>query len=228
MKTDSIHRLEAWALMVGPAMALVFFLIEPGALLIDPVDSTDSAGKITALASNPLLAHLSGLFVPLGLILLLYGIAGINRAVTGTDSAAAGTRFGLLSVTMGGFGWILVNGLDHLLAETRVSSAEALEAAIPLYQTGQGITLISGMVISLGLLVLSLSLAAREPRGFHRTAALVIVVVSAISIAALIIGHSAPSETMVTVGRACYFPWVIWFIILGSRYLKEDRVATDA
>ena len=225
MRTDAIHRLEAWALMVGPALALVFFLVEPGAILIDPVDSMDSAGKITALASNPLLTHLSALFVPLGLLLLLYGISGVSRVTTGPDFAAAGTRFGLLSATVGGVGWILATGLDHLLVGTRISSAEAIEAAVPVYRTGLGITLISGIAVSLGLLVLSLSLAAREPRGFHRIAALVIAVVSAISVAALIIGYTAPSELMVTIGRACYFPWVIWFAILGTKFLKAGRPA---
>lgn len=225
MRTDAIHRLEAWALMVGPALALVFFLVEPGGILIDPVDTMDSAGRITALASNPLLAHLSALFVPLGLLLLLYGISGVSRVTTGPDFAAAGTRFGLLSATVGGVGWILATGIDHLLAGTRTSSAEAIEAAIPLYRTGLGLTLISGIAVSLGLMVLSLSLAAREPSGLHRTAALVIAVVSAISVAALIIGYTAPSETMVAVGRACYFPWVVWFIMLGTRFLKAGRPA---
>ena len=225
MRTDAIHRLEAWALMVGPAMALVFFLVEPGGLLVDPVDTTDSAGKITALASNPFLAHVSGLLVPLGLLLLLYGISGVSRVTTGPDFAAAGTRFGLLSATVGGVGWILVNGFDHLLARTRISSAEALEAAIPLYQVGLGITMISGIAVSLGLLVLSLSLASRERSGFHRIAALVIAVVSAFSVVALIIGYSVPDETMIALGRACYFPWVIWFIILGSKFLKAGRPA---
>ena len=225
MRTDAIHRLEAWALMVGPALALVFFLFEPGGILIDPVDTMDSAGKITALASSPFLAHLSGLLVPLGLLLLLYGISGVSRVTTGPDFAAAGTRFGLLSATVGGVGWILVNGFDHLLARTRISSAEALEAAIPLYQVGLGITMISGIAVSLGLLVLSLSLASRERSGLHRTAALVIAVVSAFSVVALIIGYSVPDETMIALGRACYFPWVIWFIILGTKFLKAGRPA---
>ena len=225
MRTDAIHRLEAWALMVGPAMALVFFLVEPGGLLVDPVDTTDSAGKITALASNPFLAHVSGLLVPLGLLLLLYGISGVSRVTTGPDFAAAGTRFGLLSATVGGVGWILVNGFDHLLARTRISSAEALEAAIPLYQVGLGITMISGIAVSLGLLVLSLSLAARERSGLHRTAALVIAAVSAFSVVALIIGYSVPDETMIALGRACYFPWVVWFAMLGSKFLKAGRPA---
>ncbi|MXY76189.1 MAG: hypothetical protein F4Y40_03785 [Acidimicrobiia bacterium] len=225
MRTDAIHRLEAWALMVGPAMALVFFLVEPGGLLVEPADSMDSVGRITALAANPFLAHLSALFVPLGLLLLLYGLSGVSRVTTGPDYAAAGTRFGLLSATVGGVGWILATGLDHLLAQTKVSSAEALAAAIPTYRTGLGITLVSGVAVSLGLLAFSLSLAARERSGLHRTAALVIAVVSAISVAALIIGYTTPSEAMIAIGRACYFPWVIWFIMLGSRFLKAGRPA---
>lgn len=220
MKSDSIHKLEALALIVGPPLALLAFLIEPGGVLIDSVESTDPAGKITALASNPGLAHLAGLLVPLGLLIMLYGMAAINRTTTGDDTTAALTRFGLLSLTLGGFGWILADGLNHLLAETSVASQAAVEAAIPLQRTGDGISLIAGMAVSLGLLVFSLSVASRESHGLHRTAAQVIVVVSAISLIALIIGHSAQSEAMVSIGRACYFPWVIWSILLGRQGLQ--------
>lgn len=52
-----------------------------------------------------------------------------------------------------------------------------------------------------------------------------IAAVSAISMAALIIGYTTPSETMIAVGRACYFPWVIWFVMIGSRFLKAGRPA---
>lgn len=220
MNARYIHKLEALSMIVGPAVALLFFLVEPGGMLIDSADSTDYVGRITALSSNSALARVAGLFVPLGLLIMLYGMSGVNRATVERDTAGAASRFGILSVTVGGFGWIIADGANHLLARVDVASERALEAAVPLLQASDGISLISGMAVSLGLLAFSLSISARETSGIHRTSALVITVVSAISLVALIVGHSAGSQAMVTLGRACYFPWVIWSATLGARFFK--------
>lgn len=220
MKADPIHRLEAWALILGPALALLFFLLEPGGLLIDPASATDAAGKITALASNAALSHVAGFLIPLGLILMLYGFHGVNRATVQNDAAAAVSRFGVLCITVGGAGWILADGPNHILAQTSIGSGAAIDAAIPLYQTGAGIVIVSSMAVALGLMAVSASLATREPRGFHRTAALIISGVSLIALLAFVIGYSIPSDSLITIGRICYFFWVIWFITLGVKYLK--------
>ena len=80
------------------------------------------------------------------------------------------------------------------------------------------------MAVSLGLVAFSSSLAAGEPRGFHRTAASVTAVVSVIALLAFMIGYSTASDGLITIGRICYLPWVIWFITLGVKYLKAgDR-----
>lgn len=228
MKAGSVHKLEALSLIVGPLLALLFFLVEPGGMLIDSVESTDYVGKITALGSHSALTRVAGLFVPLGLLIMLYGMSGVNRATLARDTAAAVSRFGILSVTVGGFGWIISDGLNHLLVRVDVASEQALEAAVPVLQVGDGISLISGMAVSLGLIAFSLSVATRESAGFHRMSAAAITVVSAISLAALIIGHSAGSEAMIAVGRACYFPWVIWTGILGTRYLMAASPSAGA
>ncbi|MDE0170989.1 MAG: hypothetical protein OXS29_16025 [bacterium] len=231
MESGSVNKLEALALIVGPTLALLFFLLEPGGMLVDSVASSDAAGKVRALASNPAMSHVVALFIPLGLLLMIYGLAGVNRAIVISrviaedDTAAALSRFGILGMTLGGFGWILSEGTTHILAETRIQSEQAIQAAIPVHEMGIAITLISSMVVSVGVLAFSLSLSARDPMGFHKVASLVIAAVSVVALVALIIGHSAPSEAMITLGRLCYFPWVIWFVILGVRYLKAGSAA---
>ena len=176
MKAGSVNRFEAWALIVGPVVALVFFLVEPGGMLIDSTASTDYIGKVRALASNSAMAHVAALMVPLGLIVMIYGLTGLNRLIVlvEDDFAAAVSRFGTLSVTMGGFGWIMADGLIHILAETRIQSEQALQAVVPIAQAGAGITFISSIAVSLGVMALSLGLSARDPVGFNKVAALVI------------------------------------------------------
>ncbi len=223
MKAISLNKLEAWALIVGPVMALAFFLLEPGAMLIDSAESSDKAGKVTAFASNAGLAHFAGLMIPLGLLVTVYGMAGVWRAIAGDGStAAAVTRFGVMSVILGGFGWIVADGVNHIIAGVDAGSEQAIQAAISVYEAGAGITLISSMAVSLGLLTYSLGLSTRDPMGFHKAFALVITGVSVISVTALVIGLSATNEDLVTLGRMCYFPWVIWSASVGARFLKED------
>ena len=226
MKALAVDKPEALALIVGPVMALAFFLLEPGAMLIDSADSSDHAGKITALANNRMLSHFTGLMIPLGLLVTLYGMAGVWRATGGDRStSAAVTRFGVQAVILGGFGWIIADGLIHILAGVDVGSEGAVRAAIPVNETGAGMTLMGSLAVSLGLFAFSLGLSARDDGGVHKIAALLIAVVSAVSVVALVIGHAGPNEGMVSLGRMCYFPWVLWSASLGVRFMREGGAA---
>ena len=225
MKPGSIHRLEALGLIVGPITALFFFALEPGASLIEPASVTDPAGRIAALANNSGLAHLVALLVPLGLLILLYGMAGVRRSVRDDESAtAAWIRFGILSLTVGGVGWILADGVNHMVAEIDIGSQQAMAEAIPMYQTAQGITLISGLAVALGLLVFSLAISTREPSGFPRVLAWIVALASVVAMVALMIGQTAPSDAAITVARACYVPWAVWSVSLGWRSLKPAPI----
>ena len=77
----AMNRFGGWALVIGPLLALGFFLVEPGGLLIDPADSTDAVASITAKASNTALTHLTALIVPFGLALLLFGYIVLQAGV---------------------------------------------------------------------------------------------------------------------------------------------------
>ena len=48
MGTISVNRLAGLSLIFGPIIAFVFFLIEPGGLLIDSAKVSDAVGSITA------------------------------------------------------------------------------------------------------------------------------------------------------------------------------------
>ena len=220
MATKTVDKLEALGLIVGPVMALLFFLLEPGGIVIDPVESGDAVGTITALASNPTLAHVSSLLVPLSLVLMLFGLAGISRVTQGEKMSGGLSRLGILCMTIGGIGWILTAGMTHILAQTTMESDLALQQAIAVYRVDSGLTFISSVVVAAGFLAFSLGVAATYPRGFGRTAALAISAVSTIALIAFIIGQTGPSPDMIRVARACYFPWVAWIASLGVRYLK--------
>ncbi len=222
MKKYHISKAEALALMIGPILALSFFLLEPGGVLIDPVESTDHMGKITVVAENSALAHVVALVIPFGLVLTLYGFAGLYRVFEKDDVIDGIARLGSATLIIGGVGWIMAQGLTHVIANTDLGSQTEVDAALALNAVDSGVSLISGLAVSIGLFAFSLGVAMEERPGRHRILALVVTVVSVVSVIALIIGYTQADQTMVAIGRACYFPWVIWMVILGARLLNPD------
>ena len=75
MGAISANKLGGASLLLGPVLALVFFLLQPGGLLIDRVETSDAAGTITAYASNPALTRVTSMVIALGLVMTLYGQA---------------------------------------------------------------------------------------------------------------------------------------------------------
>lgn len=219
MITRSVNRLESLGMIAGPALALVFFLLEPGGMIFDPAPSDDPVGNITALASNATMAHVTALGVPLGLILMLYGLAGINRVME-ESTAAAMSRLGIMFMMVGAFGWIISSGLNHVLATTELASEQAIQTAIAIYKVDSGLTVMSGIAVASGFLTFNLGMAAMFPSGGLRIGAVVIAAVSLVALIALIIGQTTQNETMFMVSRACYFPWVVWSIVLGVKFFE--------
>ena len=114
MTSRTVDKLEALGMIVGPLLALSFFALEPGATFIDSADPSDHEAVVTALASNQFLAHLTALLVPIGLLLMVYGLAGVNRVIQVERTATALARLGILAMTVGAIGWI-----SHLGTEPR-------------------------------------------------------------------------------------------------------------
>ena len=67
MGTISVNRLTGLSLIFGPTIAFVFFLIEPGGLLIDSVDVSDAVGSITAKGGNAALTNVTNIAIILAL-----------------------------------------------------------------------------------------------------------------------------------------------------------------
>ena len=231
MGTHLLNKLEAWSLILGPLLALIFFMIEPGGMFIDNADSSDALGKINAYVSNPTLSHVTGFVIPLGLILMLYGMSGVNRVIVGQairdDSmAAALSRLGILCLTVGAFGWVIISGIAHILVQTDIDSEQAVQSAVAVYRVDSGITILSSAAVATGFMAFNLGLAALFPAGPNRIAALVTAAISLICLITLIIGHSATNEGMLAISRLCYIPWVIWSIALGTRFLSGKSIST--
>lgn len=216
----AMNRTGGWALIVGPLLALGFFLVEPGGLLIDRADSTDAVAGIAARASNTALTHLTALVVPFGLTLMLFGFIVLQA---GAIREGGGIGAALLAVVFLGVGtivWGITQGLNHPISEIDVASAQSLSVGLALNEVQSAGRVLGGLFAAAGFLVLSLSpwMRARS----NTLAANGVVIVSLIALAGLIAGIFAVDLRAegIMISRACYFVWVAWSVYLGTQLIK--------
>lgn len=220
--SPAMNRFGGWALVIGPLLALGFFLIEPGGLLIDSADSTDAVASITARSANTALTHLTALIVPFGLALLLFGYIVLQA---GAIREGGGIGAALLAVVFLGIGmiaWGITQGLNHPISEIDVSSAESLSVGVVLSEVQSACRVVGGLFAAAGFLVLGLSPWMRVRSNVM--AANGIVLISLISLAGLIVGLFAVDLRAegIMVSRACYFVWVAWSVYLGVQLIKSS------
>ncbi len=219
MNSISLYRLGGFALIAGPVLSIVFFLLQPGGLLIDNADSSDAVASITSFASNSTLTIVTSMVIALGLLLIVFGFYAVQKITRVDGVGDALSQFGLLALIIGVFGWIVAQGLHLALAD---ADLQDLNAWVPVYSVYAGITLMSAIAVSLGFLTFSLALSTRDD--FNNIVALVVSIVSVVAFVCFIAAAVVPeqTDTMILIGRICYFPWTIWGILLGLDLLKWD------
>ena len=118
----SLNRLGGSCLICGPLLAIVFFLVEPGGVLIDTADPLDRMEADTALASNAVLTDITAL----GMALALFGLFVVQRQGRATDDGHALSLLGFFFVAIGIAGSVVTQRLNHVVAD-----ATSVDAAFP-------------------------------------------------------------------------------------------------
>ena len=203
-------------------LAIVFFLLQPAGLLIDPVEPSDKVGAVTAYASNAELTRLTSMLIALGLVAMFFGYTVVWSDLRDSGRPDVLVRYGILFLLIGVTAWILVQGIHIVLASTNLQSPESIGGAASVYAVGSGVTLIGGLVVAMGFVLMSLGLTSKG--GWYKIAGLVVAVVSLVALISLVVGISSPGNlgTGVTIARYCYVPWVIWSVMLGADLLREE------
>ncbi len=223
MGSLSVNKLGALSLIVGPVLAFVFFLIQPGGLLVGSADPSDPVASVSAVASDPSLSDVTALVIALGLVMTTYGLYVVHAGIRDGGSGDALSGAGFMLVLFGNVGWVLAQGLTLAMADAQ--GPEAIAAMVPVYAVKSGAILISGVAIALGFLLLSVALSAKE--GFNRVAALITALASLVAVVSFIVGISSTDllDSAITIARACYVVWVAWAVILGVGLLKAGAEA---
>ena len=81
MGTLSVNKVAGLSLVLGPLVAFIFFLIQPGRLLIDSADISSPADSIIAAAGNAALSNITAMVIALGLITTVYGFYVLQSRV---------------------------------------------------------------------------------------------------------------------------------------------------
>ena len=213
MGTISVNRLAGLSLIFGPIIAFVFFLIEPGGLLIDSVEPSDAVGSITAKGANAALTNVTNIAIILGLALILSGLYALMRNVTLEGNGKALVQMGFFMIFVGLTGWIFSGGVDFILADAQTS--EQIAGSVPVYYAGSALFYAGGITLGFGGCIFALGLSTRDD--FNRIISLLAALVSlAVMIFFMMaVLDNGTRDTFISLARGCYVLLVIWYGYLG-------------
>ncbi len=213
MGTISVNRLAGLSLIFGPIIAFVFFLIEPGGLLIDSAEVSDAVGAITAKGSNAALTNVTNIAIILGLTLILSGLYALMRNVTLQGNGKALVQMGFFMIFVGLTGWILTGGIDFVLADAQ--TPDQVMGTVPVYYVGSALLYAGGIALGFGGFIFALGLSTRDD--FNRIISLLAALVSLAVMVFFMIAilNNDGRDTFIGLARSFYVLLVIWYAYLG-------------
>ena len=219
MGTISVNRLAGLSLIFGPIIAFVFFLIEPGGLLIDNAKVSDAVGSITSKGANAALTNVTNIAIILGLALILSGLYALMRNVTLQGNGKALVQMGFFVIFVGTTGWILAGGIDFILADAQTS--EQISGSVPVYHAGLALFYAGGIMFGFGGCIFALGLSTRDD--FNQIVSLLAALISLAVMVFFVIAILSNDglDTFITLARSCYVLLVIWYGYLGIGLMQR-------
>ena len=205
----SVNKLGGLSLIVGPVVCLVFYFIQQLGVIGSDVDPADGNAVVAALAGNSSLATLTSIGISIALIIMLHGI--VRLAFESSDALSS---LGMKFVIVGTVGWVIASGLTAAIAGDINNGG--------LYGGALGINQFSGIVWSLGFLLVVLGVSGRDY--INKNVAYVVALVALVGLVTGIIGgfDTSPLQTMNLIGGICYIIFTLWSIWLGKDMMARD------
>ena len=205
----SVNKLGGLSLIVGPVVCLVFYFIQQLGVIGSDVDPADGNAVVAALAGNSSLATLTSIGISIALIIMLHGI--VRLAFESSDALSS---LGIKFVIVGTVGWVIASGLTAAIAGDINNGG--------LYGGALGINQFSGIVWSLGFLLVVLGVSGRDY--INKNVAYVVALVAIVGLVTGIIGgfDTSTLQTMNLIGGICYIIFTLWSIWLGKDMMARD------
>ena len=217
MRNISVGTLGSWSLIIGPVLAVVCYLTQPGVMLIEPADPSDAQATIMALMSNSTLTQVTAILIPIGLIMFLFGMNVIGSNVTGNGEGLY--RYGGQLFLIAIVGWTIGSALNGAIGGMTGAQAGAVGGAV--YAVGDAIGTIAGIVGAIGIMCYGLALSARD--GFNKNAALIVALAALVALVSTVYGamDSSFRETGTMIGGIFFVIASAWSVMLGLGLRKS-------
>ena len=210
-------KLGGICLAVGPALATALFIIFFLILGDSNINITDFSAVSSDISSAPVIEQLLLFLPPIGLIMAYYGITVIQGTIGKGENGEALFKLGLPMFGINVIATVIaVGGLWQ--AQAWVGASGTNIAAI-----AQGISLYSGMIGAIGIVLISLAISTRDE--FNNLFAYVIAIVFLIVAILSIIGMTNFTEDTWNLVNALfgisYIIISLWSIYLGLNMWKR-------
>ena len=219
MNLLSTNKLGALSLVVGPTLAFIMFVIQPGGILIDTVPGSDAVGLIEVWQANEMLVKATSGLIMVGLMLMTFGVYEVHVAHRGSRGDGLNMA-GLAAISLGVVAWLIT----HSLTITLASPSAPQEAWATTYLIRTSMLLSGGVGVSLGVLVFAISVLI-DSRG---TAFNILTWLAALAGLVGVIGwliaicDASSMDSATTVARGMYIIYVVWLTALGVRLAREE------
>ena len=162
-------RVGGLALMAATVLTFLASVLQPGALLINPVDQTDFALAIRVMADHAGLSHLMTMLLAMAMLLYAYGYSTLLRVAPQPGWGGPVLRFGIAANMFCWAVFIIAMGMRHLGIHLmqRASDAEAdlmagfENLALNTYVAMAGVVLALVAVYPFASMMVGVSLARR-------------------------------------------------------------------
>jgi hypothetical protein len=217
MPNISVGTLGSWSLIIGPVLAVVCYLIQPGVMLIDQADPSNAQATMGALMGTPTLSQVTAMLIPLGLIMFLFGMNVIGSSVTGNGEGLY--RYGGQLFLIAVIGWTIGSALNGAIGGMTGAQAAAVGGAV--YAVGDSIGTIAGIIAAIGVICYGLALSGRD--GFNRNAALIVALAALVALVTTVWGamDSSFRETGTMIGGIFFMIVTAWSVMLGLGLRKS-------
>ena len=223
MNLLSTNKLGALSLIVGPTLAFIMFLIQPGGVLIDTVPGSDATGLIEVWRANEILVKITSGLIIVGLMLMTFGVYEFHVAHRGSRGDGLNMA-GLACMSLGVVAWMMAHSLTVTLASP--GSIAPPETWASTYSVRTSILLSGGAGVGLGVLLFAISVLI-DSRGTT-----VFKILTAVAALAGLVGFIAwltaildtgSMDAATRIARGMYVIYVVWLITLGIRLVKEEK-----
>ncbi|MCE2525981.1 MAG: hypothetical protein J4G00_00365 [Actinomycetia bacterium] len=186
------NKIGGLLLVIGTILMVGMQVLTPGLVVVDFVDADDFIGLGRVIQENMALSFLTTMLGVLGLVLQLFGVLVLRRAIMGEGANDTIARFGVMALGLG----IVISMIDRAVLYTATHTleygigagagpdqAQLLDfISVILLKTQSGLNLMAFYAFLLGSIGLGIGLMTRFRAAAMRTVAVVMVLSCLVSL----------------------------------------------